>query len=172
MIVAANCNLLAWRICTSSCNLAASALRAGGSGVSILKSVSRHPAGASTDGCSEWEPHSMKNGKTPRSSFRASVFQFYVVPSGRDREPGFGPTHSTPAPRSSAANSSRSCRCTAQPTSAGFFRFAKKRGSLDAGCNGSGAMISKYREVPRDANAFLVPAPGCTPPAAARTPVL
>jgi alpha-N-acetylglucosaminidase len=32
-------------------------------------------------------------------------------------------------------------------------------------------MISKYRNVPRDSKAFFVPAPGCTPPGVARTPV-
>jgi len=114
----------------------------------------------------------MKNGKTPLpSSFRVRDFQRSVVPLGRDREPGFGPEQSTPARCSIDANSFRSDRCMAQPTNAGLFRLATWRGSVGAGCKGSGARISKYRCVPRDSRAFFVPAPGCTPPAAARTPV-
>src|ERR1700733_10526328 len=96
-----------------------------GSGDSIQRSVNRQPAGASTEGCSEFEPHSMKNGSTPLlSSCKVSDFQVSVVPSGRAREPGFGPTHSTPAPLRVEANSSTLDRWTAHPTRAGLFRVA------------------------------------------------
>src|SRR5262249_51178169 len=89
-------------------------------GDSTKNRFSVHPLGASSEGCSESRPHSMKNGSSPaRSSCNLKDFQCRVLPSGRAREPSLGPSTAKPAATACFAEATMSVVWTAQSNKRG-----------------------------------------------------